>query len=161
VPPVFMAIARFGVAACFESLDGAICGAAPLSRELQVAAKKKLGNGKTAVSQTWGLSETTGSMTACPRNQQPDEEGSVSMLVANGEARIVDDEGKDVEPGERGEIWVRGPNVTKGYWKNAKAHKESFVNGWFCSGDIGYFQHGLFFIVDRKKVRQSQPGTFD
>jgi 4-coumarate--CoA ligase len=152
VPPVFMAIARHpAVKDQFESLDWAVCGAAPLSKELQAAVKRKLR--KTVVSQTWGLSETTGSMTVCPRDQAPDVEGSVSMLVPNGEARIVDDEGRDVEVGARGEIWVRGPNVTEGYWKNDKANQEAFVDGgWFRTGDVGYFKGGLFFIVDRKKA---------
>lgn len=105
------------------------------------------------LSQTWGLSETTGSITALPRGLR-DDTGSVSMLVANSEARIVDDNGKDVEPGARGEIWVRGPVVTKGYWDNDQANKEAFVDGWFCTGDVGYFKNGMFYIVDRKKVRR-------
>ena len=75
------------------------------------------------------------------------------MLVANHEARIVDDAGKDVEVGQPGEIWVRGAVCTKGYYNNPAANKEAFVDGWFCTGDIGLFKNGMFYIVDRKKVR--------
>jgi acyl-CoA synthetase (AMP-forming)/AMP-acid ligase II len=42
--------------------------------------------------------------------------------------------------------------VTKGYWNNDKANRESFKDGWFCTGDIAVFRDGFFFIVDRKKV---------
>lgn len=78
--------------------------------------------------------------------------GSVGPLTASCYARLVDDNEKDVEPGEPGEIWVKGPVVTKGYWKNEKANKESFKAGWFLTGDIAVFKDGFFFIVDRKKV---------
>ncbi|CCC05448.1 unnamed protein product [Sordaria macrospora k-hell] len=151
VPPIYLAIAKSPlVTDQFDSLETAVTGAAPMGKELQLAAQKKLGKGKAQLSQTWGLSETTGSMTAMPRGID-DETGSVSMLVMNGQARIVDDDGKDVEPGQAGELWVRGPNVTKGYYKNDGANKEAFVDGWFCTGDIGLFKDGKFYIVDRKK----------
>lgn len=74
------------------------------------------------------------------------------MLIANSEARIVDDEGRDVEPGQSGEIWVKSPVVTKGYWNNEHANRQGFADGWFCTGDIGLFRGGKFYIVDRKKV---------
>ncbi len=153
VPPVFLLIAKSPlVTDQFDPVEFAISGAAPMGRELQIAAGRKLGKGKAQLSQTWGLSETTGSMTAMPRGTGNDFTGSVSMLVANGVARIVDDEGRDVEPGKPGEIWVKGPQVTKGYWGNEAANKEAFVDGWFCTGDVGLFKDGLFYVVDRKKV---------
>ncbi|KAK0643822.1 hypothetical protein B0T16DRAFT_331838 [Cercophora newfieldiana] len=152
VPPVFLAIAKSpAVRDQFDSLEYAVSGAAPMGAELQREVRKKLGRGRTQVCQTWGLSETTGSMTVMPRGGPEDETGSVSMLVSNGEARIVDEGGKDVQPGEEGEIWVRGPQVTRGYWENERANKEAFVDGWFCTGDVGVFRDGLFYIVDRKK----------
>ena len=78
--------------------------------------------------------------------------GSVSVLVACMTARIVDDEGRDVEPGEEGEIWVKGPQVTKGYFEDDKANREAFVDGWFCTGDVGAFTDGLVYILDWRKV---------
>jgi long-subunit acyl-CoA synthetase (AMP-forming) len=129
----------------------AVSGAAPLGKELQHAASSKLGKGKTFISQTWGLSETTGSSTIMPWGER-DETGSVSPLLPNMSLRLVDDDGKDVEEGKPGEVWMKGPVVTKGYYKNLQATKDSFVDGWFCTGDIAIWKNGLPYIVDRKKV---------
>lgn len=152
VPPIYLALAKHpGITDQFDTIDHAHSGAAPLGSQLQIEAEKKMGKGRAILTQVWGLTETTGAITAMPPGET-DSTGSVGPLVANHEARIVDDESKDVEPGSRGEIWVRGPVVTKGYWRNTKADAESFVDGWFCSGDIGLYKHGMFYIVDRKKV---------
>ncbi|KAK5654495.1 hypothetical protein OQA88_7123 [Cercophora sp. LCS_1] len=152
VPPIFLLIVKSPmVTDQFDTVRFALSGAAPMGRELQVAVMKKMGQGTAQVGQTWGLSETTGSMTVIPRGTPNDLTGSVSMLVSNGMARIVDDEGKDVEPGTPGEIWVQGPQVTKGYWKNDEANREAFSDGWFCTGDVGLFKDGMFYVVDRKK----------
>lgn len=152
VPPIYLAIAKYpGLTDQFDTIDHAFSGAAPLGSQLQAEAEKKMGKGRARLTQVWGLTETTGAITSMPPGET-DSTGSVGSLVANHEARIVDDEAKDVEPGERGEIWVRGPVVTKGYWRNSKADAESFVDGWFCSGDIGLCKDGLLYIVDRKKV---------
>lgn len=64
----------------------------------------------------------------------------------------MDDDGKDVEEGQPGEILVKGPVITKGYYGNPQATKDSFLDGWFCTGDIGVWKNGLPYIVDRKKV---------
>ena len=66
--------------------------------------------------------------------------------------RVVDDNGKDVKPGERGEVLVKGPVVTKGYHNNPEATKEAFIDGWFYTGDIALIRSDLIYIVDRKKV---------
>ncbi|POS70291.1 4-coumarate-CoA ligase 1 [Diaporthe helianthi] len=151
VPPIFLAIAKFpGLSDQFDTMDNAVSGAAPLGAQLQAEAEKKMGRGKARLTQVWGLTETTGAITNMPPGET-ESTGSVGPLVANHEARIVDDDLRDVAPGERGEIWVRGPLVTKGYWRNTKADAESFVDGWFCSGDIGLYENGMFYIVDRKK----------
>lgn len=70
---------------------------------------------------------------------------------------LLDDEGKEVTPGEPGEIYVRGPNVCVGYWKNEGATKESLsAEGWLKTGDVAIVdKQGRFWIVDRKKVRPS------
>jgi long-subunit acyl-CoA synthetase (AMP-forming) len=64
----------------------------------------------------------------------------------------VDDNGKDVEEGKPGELLVKGPVVTKGYYGNPQATKDAFVDGWFCTGDIAIWKNGMPYIVDRKKV---------
>ena len=64
----------------------------------------------------------------------------------------LDDSGKVLTPGEVGEIRIRGPNVTKGYWGRPQETAESFVGDRFLTGDIGYMDvDGYFFLVDRKK----------
>merc|ERR1712072_1636228 len=66
---------------------------------------------------------------------------------------IVDDAGHEVGVGQRGEFWVRGPNVMKGYWRKAEATKETKTDdGWLKTGDIAYRdKDGLIYMVDRKK----------
>ncbi|OCL11869.1 4-coumarate-CoA ligase-like protein [Glonium stellatum] len=151
VPPIYLLIAKSpAVTDQFDALEVAVSGAAPLGKELQHAASKKLGRGKTFISQTWGLSETTGSATIMPFGMN-DDTGSVSPLIPNMIARIVDDEGNDVEPGKPGEVWVKGPVVSKGYHNNEAANAEAYVGGWYCTGDIAEFRNGLLYIVDRKK----------
>jgi acyl-CoA synthetase (AMP-forming)/AMP-acid ligase II len=71
---------------------------------------------------------------------------------------LVDDDEKDVKPGEAGEAWVKGPMITKGYHNNADANKTSFTqDGWFKTGDILRVEKGQLYIVDRKKVREHDP----
>lgn len=77
--------------------------------------------------------------------------GSISPVLPNMEMRIVDDHYRDVEPGQPGEIIVRGPFVTNGYFDNEEATKATFHNDWFCTGDIAIDRGGKFYIVDRKK----------
>jgi 4-coumarate--CoA ligase len=151
VPPIYLLIAKSPtVTDQFKTLEIAISGAAPLGKDLQHAASQKLGGPDCFISQTWGLSETTGSATIMPMGMS-DDTGSVSPLIPNMLARIVDDHGSDVEPGQPGEVLVKGPVVCKGYYQNPAANKEAFTNDWFHTGDIAEFRNGLFYIVDRKK----------
>ncbi|KAF2750205.1 4-coumarate-CoA ligase [Sporormia fimetaria CBS 119925] len=151
VPSIFLRIAKSSdVTDQFATVETAITGAAPMDAELQQAANSKLGNGNTRISQTWGLSETTGAVTAMPRGAS-DVTGAISPVLPNMEMRIVDDDFKDVAPGQPGEIIVRGPFVTNGYFDNEEATKATFHNGWFCTGDIAVERSGKFYVVDRKK----------
>jgi 4-coumarate--CoA ligase len=87
VPPIYLLIAKSpAVKDHFDTLQVAVSGAAPLGAELQAAASSKLGKGETFISQTWGLSETTGSFTAMPVEEK-DDTGSVSVLLANTQLR--------------------------------------------------------------------------
>ncbi|KAF2399334.1 acetyl-CoA synthetase-like protein [Trichodelitschia bisporula] len=152
VPSIYLRIAKDpAVTDHFKTLVYASGGAAPLDGNLQKAAKKKIGVGETNVSQAWGLSETTGAVTAPERGQTPDDTGSISGVLPNLELRIVDEQDNDVEPGQSGEILVRGPVVTNGYWRNEAATKGAFRNGWFATGDIAVDRNGKFYIIDRIK----------
>ena len=68
------------------------------------------------------------------------------------EARIVDENGSDVPEGESGELWVRGPSITKGYWNQPDVTAKAFEGDWFKTGDAAFRdEDGFYFIVDRKK----------
>lgn len=99
----------------------------------------------------YGLSET--SPVAC--FNQPGMErrtGTIGVPVRGVEMKLVDDLGNDAEPGEVGEIAIKGEPVMKGYWGRADATKEAIRDGWFLSGDLGEKdQDGYYTIVDRKK----------
>lgn len=89
---------------------------------------------------------------------QTSTSNAVGELLANVEGMIVDDSGTtEVKKGERGELWVRGPNVMKGYWGRPEATKDTLTeDGWLKTGDIAYLdEQDRLFIVDRKKVSLS------
>jgi long-chain acyl-CoA synthetase len=78
--------------------------------------------------------------------------GSIGLPVPSTDVRIVDDEDKDVAPGEPGELCIRGPQVMIGYWQRADATDEVLKNGWLHTGDIVTVDsEGFIRIVDRKK----------
>jgi long-subunit acyl-CoA synthetase (AMP-forming) len=108
------------------------------------------------IKQGYGMTETT---VALAYGSGTLKLGSVGKLVPNIEARLVDPEtGKDVtkqdaEGGTTGELWVRGPSIVKGYYKNEKATRETInEEGWLKTGDVvNIDKDGDLFIVDRLK----------
>ncbi len=150
-PPVLVMLAKRPETQEYDisSLVNILCGAAPLSKELQneVSAKCDL-----KVVQTWGMTEVTCSCLHVPGGRD-DRSGSVGIIDPNSEIKLIDDEGKEVGVGERGEIYVRGPNVTIGYWRNEQATKDSFDDeGFLKTGDVAVRdENDWYWIVDRKK----------
>jgi long-chain acyl-CoA synthetase len=77
---------------------------------------------------------------------------SVGREVTNVQIRLADAEGNPVEPGEKGEMWIRGGNVMRGYWDNQEATDAVLADGWYRSGDVAWQdEDGLFYIVDRAR----------
>ena len=101
--------------------------------------------------EAYGLSETSPLVTC----RQPDHEakmGSIGREILGSQVRIMREDHTFAEPGEIGEIVVRGHNVMKGYHKNPLATKNAFYDSWFLTGDIGRCdEDGYFFLLDRKK----------
>jgi 4-coumarate--CoA ligase len=149
VPAIWARIAKSpDVTDHFESLEGGAGGAAPMDGALQSSAGQRSG---IQIVGTYGMSETTGSVCTLPRGMT-DDTGSVGIQHPNTLFRLVDDDNNDVAEGEPGELWVKGPTTTKGYYRNPEATKEAFADGWFRSGDIlQQRSNGLWYVTDRKK----------
>jgi long-chain acyl-CoA synthetase len=101
----------------------------------------------------WGMTETSPAGTSLPR-QWTGKAGSVGLPLPGVTMEIValDDPRRVLGPGEKGEIRVKGPNVTKGYWNAPEETAASFVDGYLLTGDIGSMdEDGYFYLVDRKK----------
>jgi len=125
-------------------------GAAPCSRELSEALMKKFP--LIQFRQGYGMSEMSPASHVGIYHEPV--HGSIGRIMPNQEVRLVDpDTGKDVPRGERGELWVRGPNIMKGYRNNVKATKETIdEEGWLHTGDIAVIdEQENFYIVDRLK----------
>ncbi|KAL4779570.1 hypothetical protein BJX76DRAFT_351712 [Aspergillus varians] len=148
-PPVYHAIVRSNrVTDQFKTLIRAESGAAPLSIELQEQAEQKVG---CTISQRWGMTESTGSVTTMPWGQS-DNTGSISPLLPNTRLRLVDEQTRDVGREEEGEILLKGPMITKGYLDNPEATADAFTSdGWYKTGDIGVYKNRKIIMVDRKK----------
>jgi long-chain acyl-CoA synthetase len=129
-----------------EQLRFAMCGSAPVPAEVLKRFEETF---HCLVIEGYGLSESTCRSTFNP----PDERrrpGSCGLPIGN-EMKVVDEEDGDVPDGMLGEIVLRGENILKGYYKNPEATADTFRNGWFHTGDIGYRDaDGFYYIVDRK-----------
>ena len=103
--------------------------------------------------QGYGLTETSPGCTFLPAAFALDKAGSAGRAVPFTEVEVRDASGNACSAGVNGEIVVRGPNVTSGYWNNQAATDAAFSpGGWFHTGDIGYLDaDGFLFIVDRLK----------
>jgi 4-coumarate--CoA ligase len=151
VPPMVLALARHPVVDEYDltSVRSVLSGAAPLGPELAAEAAARIG---IPLVQGYGMTELS-PVSHAPFWHDP-RPSTVGLLVANCEARVVDPEtGDDLGVGEDGELWIRGPNVMKGYLNNAGATAATIDDdGWLHTGDIGHVDaDGYWFIVDRVK----------
>ena len=99
----------------------------------------------------YGLSEASPAV-ATNYHDRPIKPGSIGQPMPEVEVRIVDDQMRDVPVGVAGELLVKGPNVSSGYYKMPEESAKTFVNGWLCTGDMAKMdQDGYLYIVERKK----------
>jgi len=147
VPTVFLVLLNMNTPDDqLKSVRYYFSAAAPLPNEVAQKWYEKYG---LVIHQGYGLTET--SPCASYNHDYIYKPGSVGTPIENVEMKIFNN-GKEVPPGELGEIVIRGPNVMLGYWNRPFETAEVLKNGWFYSGDIGQIdEDGFFYIVDRSK----------
>ncbi len=102
--------------------------------------------------QGWGMTETSPAGTMLDAADAIRKLGSAGQALMHTAIRVVDDEGKDVPPNGIGELLIKGPNITPGYWNNPEATRRSFTDGWLHTGDAARLdEEGFVYIVDRWK----------
>ena len=153
VPPIVLGMVKHPAVAQFDlrSVRLVFSGAAPLGEDIARALGDKLG---CPVIQGYGMTEASPVTHVSPTRNAPFKPGSAGCIVPNTEVRIVDVvTGEDVPPGKDGELFIRGPQIMKGYL-NQPAETAACLDaeGWYHTGDVGFVDsEGFFFIVDRTK----------
>jgi acyl-CoA synthetase (AMP-forming)/AMP-acid ligase II len=100
----------------------------------------------------YGATETTSPVTMMPPSETAARRLSVGLPCFGAEVAVMDEDGRELPPGEHGELWHRGPMVVPGYWNNPEATAREFVAGFWKSGDIGSKDaDGFVYVHDRKK----------
>ncbi len=108
--------------------------------------------GKAMPGTGWGMTETNAIGTGIGGAAYLERPASSGRCSAVLDLKIVDEAGKALPAGERGELLIRGASVFRGYWNRPDANAELFVDGWFRTGDVAYLDsEGFLFIVDRIK----------
>jgi acyl-CoA synthetase (AMP-forming)/AMP-acid ligase II len=134
-----------------SALEMLFSGAAPLDSDLAAAVRKRIG---CKIRQGYGMTEMSPVSHAIPDVRDDIGIGSVGVIIPNMENKIVDlVTGDEVGPGERGELWCKGPNVMKGYLNNADATDATLdADGFLHTGDVAVIDaDGVVTIVDRAK----------
>ncbi|GAA4394951.1 hypothetical protein GCM10023147_27550 [Tsukamurella soli] len=150
VPTIYALLVSRGApsSAAVASLRFAICGAAPISRELLDRVESAFG---IPIIEGYGLTEGT-CVSACNPLDGVRKPGTVGPALRGEVVRIVDPAGDPVPQGERGEVVIAGPNVMQGYLRRPEATAETVIDGWLHTGDVGILdEDGYLSIVDRIK----------
>lgn len=151
-PPVLVRLSRDKIVDNYDlsSVKMITSGAAPLTQELVDNVHKRT---KIKINQAYGLSETSPMTHTQPWDEWYTSVGSVGKMFPNMTAIYMSPEGKELGPGETGELWLAGPNIFKGYWKNEAATKDAkTAEGYFKTGDVGFQDKDHnFYITDRVK----------
>ena len=107
----------------------------------------------------YGATETTSPATMMPAGLTREHADSVGVALPAADIRVMDDDGREVAPGQTGELWIGGPMVVPGYWANPEATASSFTAGYWHSGDLGSVDaRGFVRVFDRKKDMLNRGG---
>lgn len=152
-PPIAVALAKSPLVDSYDlsSLDLIISAAAPLDIDLARALSTRFG---VTVLQGYGLTEASPCTHGIPADRPDIDRGSIGVLMPGVQARVVDPAtGADVLPGERGEMWCRGPNIMRGYLNHPEATAQTVdADGFLHTGDLVTVDaDGVFRVVDRLK----------
>lgn len=132
-----------------SSLETIGYGGAPSAPEL---VRKIAAELKSAPGNGWGMTETTATVTTHSGEDYLHRPESCGPAVAVADLKVTDGDGRELPPGEVGELWARGPMIVKGYWNKPEATAATFVDGWVRTGDLARLdEEGFCFIVDRAK----------
>ena len=132
-----------------SSLEAVAYGGAPAAPELVRKIHEEFG---ALPANGWGMTETMATVTGNSGEDYLNRPDSCGPPVAVADLKIVGDDDSELEPGEVGELWARGPMVVKGYWNRPEATAETFVDGWVRTGDLARLdEEGWCYIVDRAK----------
>ena len=153
VPPIVLGMVKNPAVgqADLSSIRLVFSGAAPLGEDIARQLSAKLG---CPVVQGYGMTEASPVTHLSPTRNAPFKPGSIGFVVPNTEVRLVAlDADREVARGEEGELWIRGPQIMKGYLNRPEETAASIDrDGWYHSGDVGYVDaDGWFYIVDRTK----------
>jgi long-chain acyl-CoA synthetase len=133
-----------------SSLRNVSYGGAPAAPELVRAIEERFPG--RSPSNGYGLTETSSVTTMNAGVDYVRHPESVGVPVPVCEVKVVDDDGRALPTGEVGELWIKGPNVVKGYWNKPAETTASFSDGWLHSGDVARIDdEGFVYIVDRAK----------
>jgi long-chain acyl-CoA synthetase len=125
-------------------------GGAPAAPELVRRIKQAYPD--SSPSNGYGLTETSAIATSNAGLDYERKPGSVGLPMPICDVKVVDDQGREQPPGGVGELWIRGPNVVKGYWNKPEASAKSFGGGWLHTGDVvTRDEEGFVHILDRAK----------
>jgi acyl-CoA synthetase (AMP-forming)/AMP-acid ligase II len=153
VPPVVLGMVKHPAVAQFDlsSVRLVFSGAAPLGEDIARELSARLG---CPVVQGYGMTEASPVTHLSPTSNAPWKPGSAGCVVPNTEVKLVDvASGQEVPQGREGELWIRGPQIMKGYLGRPDETAACLDReGWYHTGDVGYVDpDGYFFIVDRTK----------
>lgn len=162
VPPILVLMSKHPLArrADLSSIDMIASGAAPLAKDTQREIAGMIPMGESVVRQGWGMTEATCTALSWDPSKAPSS--AAGELTPDSRARLVNIETGDeiTSANTPGELWITGPTVMRGYWRNSIATREAFVTDlhgtqWLRTGDVAYVEEykkgTLFHIVDRVK----------